>query len=176
MFANDILRLGLTYGLALSAFMTAFIVATLYFRPMIWLGDAPAEVQAALGPMSDEDRRFKQIAGAASGLVVVGLLVAALVQLARAEPGPLRFADAALLVFIIITVFNVVDLVLIDWLLLVAWRPRFIVLPGAEVVEPGVDLAGGYAYHFKGFLKGLAGSAVAAAVVGALAVAIDRLV
>jgi hypothetical protein len=172
---QTILELGLFYGAILSVVMTAFILATLAWRPMILLGDAPAEVQAALGPMSPADERFKRAGGAGILLFIVALLAMALAHLARLGGGAPAFADAALLVFVILMTFNLVDLVLIDWLLLVIWRPRFMLLPGADRLPAGLDATGGYAHHFRGFLKGTAGSAVAAIVFAAAAVAVSWL-
>ena len=49
---------------------------------------------------------------------------------------------------------NLVDLVVIDWLVLLVMRPRFL----SRLSVPGLsyeETVGGYSYHFVAFLKGL---------------------
>ena len=49
---TPILQHGLFYGAIVTAMMTVFIFASLYYNPEMWLHDAPPEVQAKFGPMS----------------------------------------------------------------------------------------------------------------------------
>lgn len=141
----------LWYGLVLSALLSALIIGTLAWRPMIWLDDAPAEVRAAVGPMSDQDRRAKRWTGVAFFVIIAGVCGAAMVALARLGGGAVTIIDAALSFFIIFLTFNLVDLILLDWLVVEAWRPGFIRFPGATQAMS----FGGYAYHFRGFLIGI---------------------
>lgn len=147
---STLLAHSLLYGALFSALMTALILGTLAWRPMIWIGDAPADVQAAVGPMSAADRRARRLAGVVMLVIVGGVFAAALARLAALSGGALTFADAAVSTFLIYMTFNVVDLLLIDWLLLLAIRPRFMFFPGTENLAGNQD----YAYHFRAFLKG----------------------
>ena len=71
---RDSLSHSLLYGAVLSALLSAFIVATLLFRPMIWINDAPPDLRAAAGPMSAADHRFQRVSGAVFILLLVCLL------------------------------------------------------------------------------------------------------
>ncbi len=165
---STLLSHSLLYGTLLSALMSALILGTLAWRPMIWVGDAPLEVRAAAGPMSAADRRAKRLAGGVMLFILVAVFGAALAGLARQSGGALTLADAATSIFLIYMTFNVVDLVLIDWVLLVRLRPRFMLLPGAEHVAD----YGGYAYHFRAFLKGTLGGVALSVIVALMAVLI----
>jgi hypothetical protein len=77
----------------------------------------------------------------------------------------LAFSGLALLVF------NVFDLLILDWILFCTIRPRWLVLPGTE----GMAGYGDYRFHFIGFLKGLGFVAVGALVISTLWVAIQWL-
>ncbi len=57
----------------------------------------------------------------------------------------------------VLLVFNAVDLLILDRLVFVTLRPKIVVLPGTE----GAGGYGDYGFHFRAFLKGLAGSSVA---------------
>lgn len=165
---NTLIQHSLLYGLILSAVMTALIVGTLYWRPMIWIGDAPADVQAAAPPMSATDRRVKRAAGGLVFGLLFGILAVALIGLRELAGGTLTFFDGALSSFIIFMTFNLIDLVIIDWVVVEWWRPSFIAIPGMETVTT----TAGYGYHFRAFLKGTAGGVILSLVVATAAVVV----
>ena len=163
-----ILQHGLFYGAILSVLLSVLIVGSLYWRPMIWIGDAPKEVQAVALSPSAADRRAKLLLSLLFFGVLLGVIVVALVTLRDLGGGMLAFSDAFLATFILFETFNLVDLLIIDWLIVEWWRPGFITFPGAE----GMDFFGGYAYHFRGFLIGTVFGLVGSLVVAAAAVAL----
>jgi hypothetical protein len=65
----------------------------------------------------------------------------------------------------VFAVFNLVDLLVIDYLLLLVIKPAFLFIPGTAALSQ----AHGFGFHFKGFLKGLAIGGVLGAVVALLA-------
>jgi hypothetical protein len=144
------LQHGLLYGAILSVLLSVLIVGSLYWRPMIWIGDAPKEVRAVAPPPTAADRRAKLILGVVFIAVLLGVIAKALLGLRNLSSGALTFSDAFLVTFIIFETFNLVDLLIIDWLIVEWWRPSFITFPGAE----GMNFFGGYVYHFRGFLIG----------------------
>jgi hypothetical protein len=64
---------------------------------------------------------------------------------------------------ITLLVFNLFDLIILDWLFFCTIQPRSMVLPGTE----GMTAYRDYRFHFIGFLKGLGFT-----VVGSLIIAI----
>lgn len=165
---NTLLQHSLLYGIILSAVLFALIAGTLYGCPMIWIGDAPPETQALAPPMTESDRRIKRIVAIATLLLLVGVFGAALVAFRRLGGGQLTFGEAALSTFLIFMTFNLVDLLLIDWLLIVKLRPSFIMILGPERPMSYGD----FGYHFRGFLKGTAGGVIVSLAVAAVAVVI----
>lgn len=163
---STLLAHGLLYGVILSVLLTVLIVGSLYLRPGIWIADASAAVQAAAPPLTAADRRAKTIAGLLFFGILVGVMAASLLRLRTMSGGSPSFTDVALSVFIIFETFNLVDLVLIDWLVIEWWRPGFITFPSAE----GLNLFRGYTHHFVGFLKGTAMSVVAGLFIAAVSV------
>lgn len=161
---NELLQHSLIYGAILSALLSALIIASLYLRPMIWIADATPEVQAVAPPLSAADRRAKAVAGVLFFAILIGTMVVGLITLRDLSGGPLTFTEASLATFIIFQTFNLVDLVVLDWLIVEWWRPSFITFPGAA----GLDLFPGYVHHFVGFLKGTAIGLAAGLVVGVL--------
>jgi hypothetical protein len=66
---------------------------------------------------------------------------------------------------LVLSVFNVVDLAVLDWLVFARLRPRFLVLPGTE----GLPGYGDYGFYFKGFLTGIWTSLVGSLLVAGVA-------
>jgi hypothetical protein len=162
----------LRYGLLLSIWMSGIIFASLYLCPKIWLGDAPPDIQQAVGPMSPRDQQIKRWLGLVTMGGVVALLVHSIVRLTAQANGHANFFDVALSSFLIIQVFNVVDLVLIDWLVVVTLRPSFVLLPGTEHLAGYRD----YGFHFRAFLKGVAGSFLASLGIAAVTIGVAQIV
>lgn len=160
-----LLEHSLRYGVILSVVMSLVILISLYLRPQIWIDDAPADIRAAAGPISASDRRLRMSIGIPTLLFVVGLLAHALLRLAQRQGGALTFFDATFSTFLIIQTFNLVDLLIIDWLIVVALRPSFIFLPGTEHL-PGYN---DYRFHFHAFLKGVLGSLIASPLIAGIA-------
>jgi hypothetical protein len=61
-------------------------------------------------------------------------------------------------------VFNIVDWLLLDWLMFCTLTPRFLVIPGTEGMSAYKD----YGFHFRGFLKGCVFSVLAGLVIAAI--------
>ena len=84
--------------------------------------------------------------------VVVGLtlvpLVLAVVSLAQETGGALTAWQAFVTAYGVFFFFNLYDLIVLDWLVLIAWRPRWLGLPNT----PYYTRIGP---HLKGFAKGL---------------------
>jgi hypothetical protein len=158
------LRWILRDGLRLSLLASAYLMAVLYISPRIFLQDYPAQIQAAVPGKTAQEIRLSWILG----LPFLMLLLAGplLSTLAFERSG----ADVPVLAafvhaFGVIFVFNVVDWLLLDWVVFCTWTPRFLVIPGSEGMAAYKD----YGFHFRAFLVGttlslLSGLATAALV------------
>jgi hypothetical protein len=163
---NELLENSLLYGAMVSVGLTAIILVSLRYWPMIWIQDAPAEVRAVARPLTETERRVRWIVSALFFGWMIAVLAASLLALRRLGGGDVSFGDVALSTFIIWMTFNVVDLLLLDWLLLNVIRPTLYAFPVAEVENP----FGGYTYHFAGVLKGtLMGAVFSLVVAGVVA-------
>lgn len=149
----DLLRHALLWGVALSAWLTIAFVSLSAINPEMWLHDYPPDIRARHGAMSPAANRQRWLLGVPVMLVALGILIVATVRFVQGRPGADGFAPVFLHTFVVVMVFNVVDLLLIDWLLFVRVRPQFVILPGTEGMAGYDD----YAFHWTAFLKGSAG-------------------
>lgn len=146
----------LHYGLILSAAMSALVLISFRLEPEAWLGDLPRDIQEAYGPIGARAKRMKILFGIPILILPLAFAVFSLHRFEQATDTPLTFVPASLMVFIIFNVFNLVDLLLLDWLIFVRVQPKWVVLPGTEGLAGYRD----YVFHFRAFLIGLALTAV----------------
>ena len=158
-----------TVGLLLSVVLSLIVFISLWHEPRMWLHDAPKSLQAKVPPKNAREKRITWAYSAIFLPLFFGVPLASgiLQQLAHPELG---FWDIFLHAAGIVLVFGLVDLVLIDWLVICYWTPRFTIIPGTEGDPAYKD----YAFHFHGFLIGVpilivTGLVTAAAAAGAAA-------
>lgn len=82
-------------------------------------------------------------------LFIGGILASALLWRVSAQGSP-SFWELFAHVFGLIFLFNLVDLLILDWLIVCTFTPRWLIIPGAEHLAMPKE----YLYHFKGFLMG----------------------
>ena len=119
---------------------------------LMWQGvetSNPPDIQAKYGPVSERSRRQRVPVALLFGAVVLGIVAFSFVAVRANAAGDIPFLAAFVHVFVTFSVFNLVDLLLLDWPL-VAIGPSFVVLPGTEGL-PGYK---NYRFHFRGFLIG----------------------
>jgi hypothetical protein len=162
-----VVRHALLYGGVLSAVLSVLLLGLLWINPEILLNDFPPDIREQHGPISERSKRQRFLVAVLFGAIGLGIVAASFSAVREHGAGRVSFLTAFVHLFVMLSVFNVVDLLLLDWPL-VAIVPRFIVLPGTEGSAGYKD----YWFHFRGFLIGvvliLVSSVLMAAVVAAL--------
>ena len=141
------------YGLLLSTSLSVLIMIMLARNPRLLLHSYPKDVRAAVPPKSPAERR-ESICWAAMFLVLtISFPFAAALA---SKTSDCNFLEAFLTAFGVAFLFNLVDLLILDWLVFCTITPGFAIVPGTA------GLAGykNYAMHFRGFLGGSALSIV----------------
>lgn len=146
----------LLYGAILSAVLTILILGSLYINPEMWLGDAPREIQEKHGPMSARAKGQRNWLVVAFAITIIGVVGVSIYQLSAVVDGPLTFVTIFSHLWLMFMLFNVVDLLLIDWLIVEIIRPAFI----AQSPLGQLTSKRNYWHHFQGFLKGSVGISV----------------
>lgn len=148
-----------TDGLLLSAVASALLVAMLYVNPRLAIRDYPADVRAKAPPMTSAEKRQ----ALAWGLPLLALLVIGPAWSTWRIREHASFAVLVANAFGVGFTFNVVDWLVLDWLLFCTITPDFVVVPGTEGMAGYKD----YGFHVRGFLVGTVVSVGAALVIAA---------
>ncbi len=141
----------LTDGTVLSVLLSVVIYGSLRVNPLMWIGDYPPDIQAAVGDIADVPLVQTIVVGLLFFGVIVGVTLYSNVRLRQQNRGKLSFlaafANSALILFF----FAVWDLLILDWLIFVTIQPAFIVIPGTEGLAGYKD----YWFHFQVSFLGL---------------------
>ncbi|MBN1262553.1 MAG: nitroreductase, partial [Anaerolineae bacterium] len=143
-----IFRNVLVHGAILSLVASAVLLITLRINPRLYLQDYPEIIQEAAPPKTPQEKRLALLLGIPFLLLLVAGPLLSTLDLKRQSVAafwPL-FANAFGVGFF----FNLVDLLVLDWLLFCTLTPAFMVIPGAEDLAAYKD----YGYHFRAFLTG----------------------
>jgi hypothetical protein len=137
-------------GALLSLTLVVTMVISGFVALDMWVGDYPPDIRDKYGPMSAKARRARPFFGVAFFVAVLAIPLLGLAAL-RNDFGPIGFLPAFVFGALAVFVFNLFDLLMLDWLLFCTVQPRMMVLPGTEGMAGYRD----YRFHFIGFLKGL---------------------
>jgi hypothetical protein len=151
-----------------------FCVATLILGRInaeMLLSDYPPDIRARFGPMRPETRKKANIASLPLLAILLAVIVVALAQL-RQFTGELTFINTLIVATLIFQIWNLIDLLVLDWLILMTLRPRFMILPGTEGLAGYQD----YRFHFQKFIKGIALTLVLGFIVTGIALGVEALV
>ena len=135
-------------GAVLSLFVTLWMLFTLWINPHIFLHDYPAKIQEIVPPKTRTERQLVYVFGVP--LLLMLLLGLFLSTFSLKEQGDIKFLPLWLNAAGVLWVFNIVDWLILGWLIFCALTPRFIIIPGSEGMAEYKD----YRFHFRGFLKG----------------------
>ena len=148
-------------GGILSLIATIMILVIMKINPRIFLHDYPKEIQAVAAPKTDVEKKLSLVLGIPFLLALI--LVPFFSTLAlNAENA--SFTSLFVNAFGVSMVFNIVDWLLLDWLMFCTLTPRFLVIPGTEGMSAYKD----YGFHFRGFLTGCVFSILAGLVIAGI--------
>lgn len=147
----------LLYGLVLSLVLSVVLLVMGLVNPRLMLQDYPKDIQAVVPPKTAAEKRQTLYWALPFWLFFLGCPTIAALTVKAAHGS---FLEIFLTAFGVSWLANLVDWLILDWLVFCTITPPFVVLPGTR----GMAGYKNYGIHFRGFLIGT----VIAAVVGLL--------
>jgi len=172
---NLILQNALLFGAIISVVMTLGIVIGFRINPEFLLHDAPPKIRERYGPVRDEPKRRRQATWFSIPLFgsLLFILIYAVVRLDQLDTqSASNFLALFVTFFVAMQIFNLFDLLVLDWLIVATLKPKFLLIPGTEDWEGYDD----YGFYFQGFLKGFVGITIASLIFAGLAFVIVKLI
>ena len=160
-----VIRESLAIGMVLSTVLTIMIVVSLMINKEMWLQDCPPDVKAKWGPISEKAKRQHSVFAISFFGVLIGAMAYDVIRLEEVFGIPPSFLAIFASIVIVIALFNLVDAIIIDWLILLVLWPGLAMLPGTEGMASYKDVRLWTINLLKGFaLAPIAGLLVAGVV------------
>lgn len=154
-------QLLLVDGAILCGVIGAIVTWSFFWKPRIWLHDLPEDIRALVPPPTPAEKRWLMVLGLP---VTGGILAGCILSVSRFgfEAG---FFPAVLHAYLPFQIFNLFDLVMIDWGTLLVINPAKPPIPGTE------NAAGwrNYGFFARGFFKGIVIGAIFAPIAAGIA-------
>lgn len=153
-------------GSLFSAAASAYIILMLWVNPRFFLRHYPAKIRNSAPPLKGRERLQAKIFGVpfVAALFLVPFFSA--MNGRSHSPADVSFAGLFLHAFAVASAFNLVDLLILDWLMMCTFPPRFATIPGTS----HLNARGNYFHHFRGFMIGTLLSAVVGLITAAVLV------
>jgi len=151
-------------GTLLSIIASLLILVSLRINPRMWLQDYPQDIQDKVPSKTEREKRQSLIVGIPFMVVLAVVPFISTLALNRQGGGNASFLHLFVNAFGVVFVFNLIDLLLLDWLMFCTITPKFLVIPGTEGLAGYKD----YYYHFKASIIGTLLSIVAGLVIAGI--------
>jgi hypothetical protein len=148
-------------GVILSIIASGWILLSLRFNPRLWLQDYPKDIQSQVPPKTVQEKRQSLFFGIPFLLVLVSVPLISCIVMKRQSATAVTFLSLFLNAFGIGFFFNLIDLIVIDWIVFCTVTPKFLVISGTEGMAGYKD----YGFHFRPFLIGTFLSVILGAII-----------
>lgn len=128
------------------------------------MGDYPQAIQEMIPPKDEQERKLSLILGIPFLILLFGIPLFSTIFLKKHNPD-FSFLSLAFNAFGVAFAFNIMDWLILDWLIFCTITPKVMVLPGSE----GAAAYKNYWFHFRGFLIGTVFSIVTGLIIGGVA-------
>jgi hypothetical protein len=135
-------------GAILSFLASLWLILVLRMNPRIFLHDYPPKIHEKVPKKTKTEKLLSYVFGIPFMLIL--LLGSFLSTLSLKEQGNIPFLALWLKATGVVWVFNIVDWLILDWLIFCTLTPHFVIIPGSEGMAEYKD----YGFHFRGFLHG----------------------
>jgi len=168
---KQLLEIGLVWGTVFGVVFSAAMLVIGKINAEMILNDYPPDIRARYGAMSDSTRKQANWITLPL-LATLGLVVALGLGQLRSLSGELTFVETLIVSTLIFQMWNLLDLILLDWFLLMTLKPKFMILPGTEGMAGYRD----YGFHFRKFLNGIVLTFILALVVTVIALGVELVI
>jgi hypothetical protein len=151
----------LLYGGILSSLASIYVIAVLYINPRLVLKNYRKDIQRRVAPLNNREKRLSLLVGIPFIVLAIIIPFISTLSLKQISGHEIQFSTLFLNTFGIGFMFNVVDLIVLDWFMFCTLTPKFIVLPGTEGMQAYKD----YLYHIRGAVVGTIISVIAGLVI-----------
>jgi len=150
------------HALVYAIIFSTFTLSTLFINPRLWLHDYPDTIKNIAPSKSERENKQTIFLSVLFILIFIGYPIITLFLYKNS----ITFLGLFLHFFILFQFVNLIDLLILDWIIFCTITPKQIIIPGTKV-EDGYK---NYRFHFIAFLKGIVITTFAAFVLSGLVI------
>jgi hypothetical protein len=139
-------------GIILSLALGVIVMGSMMYNARLWLQDYPKPIRDKVPPLSPKEKRDRAVLTVLVMGVLLGMVILEIFQLRTGPAGTISYGAAFLHFFLMLSIFNLFDALVLDLFILTLLKPKFAILPGAEGME---YLFNDYRKQLTDFLKGV---------------------
>ena len=149
-------------GAILSFLASSWLILALRINPRIFLNDYPPQIQESVPKKTQYESNLTIVFGIPfMSLLLLGPFLS---TLSLNKQINIQFWALWLNATGVAFVFNLVDWLILDWLMFCTITPHFLVIPGSEGMAGYKD----YGFHFHGFLLGILYSSIGGLIIAGI--------
>ena len=138
-------------GMILSILASIFLIGSGLYNPRLFLQDYPEEIQAMVPPKTAREKRLSLLVGIPFMILLLVVPFISTLTLKNQLSETTSLLPLFLNAFGVIFIFNLFDLLVLDWLVFCTITPRFFVIPAGQDIDHGK----GCAAHGKDIREGV---------------------
>lgn len=147
---NHVILHGLFFALIATGYIFLVMVTV---GPRVWgYQDYPKAIKQKVPPQTKKERALAWIIGLPWFLFVSGFPVLSTYMLKIELAGEMPFVIGFLNIFVLFLLFDISDLIILDWFIISKITPGFVIIPGTEANDYK-----NLSYHYKGHVWGTIG-------------------
>ena len=151
-------------GLIYACVLSAIVTISQFFNPRLWLNDYPKEIQNMVPENTKEEKLIKGLIGIPFLIIMFAYPIYSTYALKISMGTSFTILIAFFNMLIISSIFNLFDLLILDWLIFCRINPKYLILKGTNGARAYQD----YNFHLRAARKGFRISVLVSAVVSIL--------
>lgn len=150
------------HTLIYATIFSTFTLSTLFINPRIWLHDYPDKIKKIAPLKTEKEKKQTLVLSVFFILIFIGYPIITFLLYKNS----VTFFGLFMHFFILFQFTNLIDLLILDWIIFCTITPKRIVIPETTVEDGYRD----YRFHFIAFLKGIVITTFAALVLSGLVI------
>jgi len=155
------------HSLIYAVIFSTFTLITLFINPRIWLQDYPDKIKKIVPSKTEKEKKQTVVLSVFFILIFIGYPIITLLLYKNS----ITFFSLFLHFFILFQFSNLIDLLILDWIIFCTITPKRIIITGTTVEDGYKD----YKFHFIAFLKGIVITTFAALILPGLVILLMNL-
>ena len=135
------------HALIYAVIFSTFILSTLFINPRMWLHDYPDKIKEIAPGKTEKEKKQTLVLSVFFIPIFIGYPIITILI----YENPVTFFGLFLHFLILFQFTNLIDLLILDWIIFCTITPKWIIIPGTTVKDGYKD----YKFHFIAFLKGI---------------------